>query len=152
MNVQNRKKASNSTSGTIETRDTADEGQVSPLESEDDCDDCVFFVELCILFSTHVVYTLSPSGRLYSPLWQRLRHGHAAETAVTVESGWRSLHQRPRLSLQKPGRALCSIVQLPQPQKQDRDVQYTAVKFNPPSATIRWAYSALRSFICCGLL
>uniref|UniRef100_A0AAZ3RBY2 Ig-like domain-containing protein n=1 Tax=Oncorhynchus tshawytscha TaxID=74940 RepID=A0AAZ3RBY2_ONCTS len=50
-----RKKASKSTS---DTRDTADDGQVNLLESEDDC---VFFVEH---FLPHVVCPLFPSGRL----------------------------------------------------------------------------------------
>uniref|UniRef100_A0A8K9WWR4 Ig-like domain-containing protein n=1 Tax=Oncorhynchus mykiss TaxID=8022 RepID=A0A8K9WWR4_ONCMY len=59
VDVQCKKKNSTSTSN---TRDTADDGQVSLLESECDCDDCVFFVEhfhsSCCLFFLSIRETL----------------------------------------------------------------------------------------------
>ncbi|XP_036795975.1 sialoadhesin [Oncorhynchus mykiss] len=69
----------------------------------------------------------------------------AAQTESTVDQDdvhYASVHFSRSKNQEVP---LYSTVQLPQPQKQEEDVQYDAVKFNLPSA-------ATRLFICCYLL
>ncbi|KAK6300879.1 hypothetical protein J4Q44_G00289770 [Coregonus suidteri] len=61
----------------------------------------------------------------------------AAQTAATVDQDdvhYASIHFSRSKNQEVP---LYSTVQLPQPQKQDEDVQYAAVKFNRPSAATR---------------
>ncbi|XP_064857215.1 B-cell receptor CD22-like isoform X2 [Oncorhynchus nerka] len=84
-----------------------------------------------------------------SPVYENVSSMSTAPTAAQTESTYdqddvhyTSVHFSRSKNQEVP---LYSTVQLPQPQKEDEDVQDDAVKFNLPSA-------ATRSFICCCLL
>ncbi|XP_042169120.1 uncharacterized protein LOC121843548 [Oncorhynchus tshawytscha] len=126
-----RKAASKSPS---DTRDTADDGQVSLLESEGDCDDCI----LCGTFPLLMLSVLSLHQGDSSPVFDNISGmamtPTAAQTAATDDQDdvhYTSVHFSRSKNQEVP---LYSTVQLPQPQKQDEDVHYAAVKFNLPSA------------------
>ncbi|XP_042168686.1 B-cell receptor CD22-like [Oncorhynchus tshawytscha] len=108
-----RKKASKSTS---DTRDTSENVQVSLLETEN---------------------VQGDSSPVYENVSSMSTASTAAQTAATVvqdDVHYSSVHFSRSKNQEVP---LYSTVQLHQPQKEDEDVQYDAVKFNLPSAATR---------------
>ncbi|XP_031675128.1 B-cell receptor CD22-like isoform X1 [Oncorhynchus kisutch] len=122
-----RKKASTSTS---DTRDTSENDQVSLLLSDYVYCLVEHFYSSCCLSSSHQ----GDSSPVYENVSSMSTAPTAAQTAATDDQDdvhYSSVHFSHSKNQEVP---LYSTVQVPQPQKEDEDVQYDAVKFNLPSA------------------